>query len=168
MGATCVLPSVASLTGRSVYLKRPVHILTSKSVIFVNIARNRCMSPKIMKDCKVSFIHISNVIFFAYFGVIELDLSECAVNCSMLRWWWQTSLRQTLSNFRKTSKYSRPRNSNSISFRDSCLINDEGFWLIANLLTKLAMSSPLGTQDSKPNIADFVNSLDISQKPPGN
>ena len=108
--------------------------------------------------------------FFAYFGVIELDLSECAVNCSMLRWWWQTSLRQTLWNIRKkkNSKYSRPRNSNSISFGDSCLMIDECFGMIANLLTKLAMFSPLVAQDSKPNIADFVNSLDISQKPSGN
>ena len=62
------------------------------------------MSQKVMKDCKVSFIHTyfqRDLSFFAYFGAIELDLSECAVNCSMLPWWWQTSLRQTLSNIRK-------------------------------------------------------------------
>ena len=49
------------------YLKRPVYILTSKCVIFVNIAWNGCMSKKIRKDCKVSFIHSNVISFFCLF-----------------------------------------------------------------------------------------------------
>jgi hypothetical protein len=152
------------------YLKRHVYILAWKSVIFVNIDWNGCMSQKIMKDCKVSFIHISNVIFFCLFWSNWIR-SEWV--CTELQHATLLVTDLTKANFvkyqkEKNNKYSRPRNSNSISFGDSCLIIDECFGMIANLLTKLAMFSPLVAQDSKPNIADFVNSLDISQKPSGN